>query len=230
MTFEEACVNALCRLPAAALLTSDALEKIIWAAFDLDFECVLDRRSAVYRLPAAANISSSAVLAMLEDRVNSWNYNWVEAICSLPSGQQLSSNEVEQLCQQALTHDAEHLVELLCQLPAAGQLDSSTIVQLLESAIQCCTKRFSDDATDCVEHLCRLPAAADISSSALVQLLQAELLEEHAIKTDPGLFILIMGPAITKCMLTSMSSCASCPEVSSSAIRRCSSCCTSRFG
>jgi hypothetical protein len=179
MTFDEACVNVLCRLPAAALLTSDALEKIIWEAFEEDF--ILDRRSAVYRLPAAACISSSAVLKMLEYRVNNGNYDWVEAMCSLPLAQQLSIDEVKQLLQEALTYETECCVGLLCQLPAAAQLDTSTIEQLLERAIENCTKRLIDDAPDCVEHLCRLPAAADISSSAMVELLQAALLEEHAI-------------------------------------------------
>jgi hypothetical protein len=181
MTFDEACVNVLCRLPAAALLTSDALEKMLWAAFETGY--VLDYGSAVYRLPAAAHISSSAVLDMLEDRVYCLTYEWVEALCSLPSAQQLSSDNVDELCQKALTYEGDHLVGLLCQLPAAGQLDSGAIVQLLETAIECCTKRLSDEATDCVEHLCRLPAAAEISSSALVQLLQAALLKEHAIFT-----------------------------------------------
>jgi hypothetical protein len=183
MTFDEACVNVLCRLPAAALLTSDAVEKILSEGIGQDF--VLGRNSAVYRLPAAAHVSSSALLEMLEYGVNSGRFEYVEAVCSLPSAQQLSSDDVGHLCQEALTGEStDHLLGLLCQLPAAGQLDSSAIVQLLKTAIEYCTKRLSDDATDCVEHLCRLPAAAEISSSALVELLQAALLEERAIFED----------------------------------------------
>lgn len=108
----------------------------------------------LYQLPAAAGISSEAVLQQLQAWAGSSSFPEVaEPLCAIPAVAQFSSEAVVVLLSIALEHHlSESLNEMLHRLlPVVHeQLGSQQVAQLLETAVE------HDNDSECIEPLCQL--------------------------------------------------------------------------
>jgi hypothetical protein len=101
-----------------------ALERLLACRYASCFSghWIAGMAQVVIEMPAAAQLSSSAVEQLLHAAVKCGPPTVVKALVALPSAQQLSSSTVAGLLQLSLRqHDAGCTHELY-QLPAAGQL------------------------------------------------------------------------------------------------------------
>uniref|UniRef100_A0A383VP01 Uncharacterized protein n=1 Tax=Tetradesmus obliquus TaxID=3088 RepID=A0A383VP01_TETOB len=164
--------KALCRLPGAAGISSEAVLQLLQAAVD---KCVSSLKP-LYALPAAAQLSGEAALGLLNRAVKQGFFHTARMLSSgLPPAlrEQFSSQQVaeliaaavEQSCYEERANKGARLcIQGLCQLPAAAGMSREAVSQLLQATVQ--RNRVQVE-------LCRLPAAAGISSEAALLLLQA---------------------------------------------------------
>ncbi|KAF6252214.1 hypothetical protein COO60DRAFT_545387 [Scenedesmus sp. NREL 46B-D3] len=148
------------------------------------------------QLPAAARLSSDAVMLLLQAASQEFAYKAARKLCGLAAAQQLSSEQVETLlhaCMQDNTaaghSDCMALTSALCmastcELPGAMHLSSHAVTRLLHTALTV------DSVMYCfmdAEQLCRLPAATAISSADVASLLQAAFLKPPSQTADNGI-------------------------------------------
>jgi hypothetical protein len=117
------------------------------------------------KLPAAALLSSEAVIKLFLNAAAAHAINALFELCRLPAAQQFDRAAVLQLLQAAVQQG--HLSSWFCELPAAQQLGSREVLQLLQAAVQGKPSPLS------IPLLCTLPGAELMSCQAVLQLLQA---------------------------------------------------------
>jgi hypothetical protein len=124
------------------------------------------------RLPAAAHLSSDAVIRLLLAAAARQGYSTpcdnVHMLLQLPAARQFDSAAVLQLLQAAIQQG--RMPQPFCRLPGAQQLSSGEVFQLLQAAVQLGMRSTSD-----LQRLCKMPGAQHLDSAAVFQLLQAAL-------------------------------------------------------
>jgi hypothetical protein len=160
-------VKVLCKLPAAAQLSSKTLSRLLLAAVE-GYAKILKQPSRVLGemagLPAAQQLSSEEVLQQLQASAQH-NSSLPVPFLRLPAMQQLSNTQVMQSLEAAVNKGAGAFIESLMFLHSAAQPSRVQIMSLLETAVIA-----GNGSTD---GLCRLPAARQLNNEAVFQLLQS---------------------------------------------------------
>jgi hypothetical protein len=209
------CIRLLCQLPVAAELSTDAVTRLLLAAYE---ECQYDAGrffcelnvaqqlssdqtegllhmlmqtgsrvahdisstwefwQAVYRLPGAMQLDSSAVVRLLRTAICMDDADASEDLVELPAAADISSADVASLLHEAFAEPADVGIAYatldIMQIPAFQQLNSAEVAQLLHAAAQ----HYSDgDETreyKGLTSLCELAAAQELSSEQVLQPLQ----------------------------------------------------------
>jgi hypothetical protein len=138
------------------------------------------------QLPAAAQLSSSAVAALLLQAMkHSAPAEAVNQLCRLPAAEQLTKQHAAKVLEKCIATNLYTLrnnsadidvYSYIGQIPAVAQLSAPVLVRLLHTAVK---RRSMSD----VNRLCAMPAAAHINRQELLPLLLAALtaLKEGAI-------------------------------------------------
>jgi hypothetical protein len=179
------CIHAICAMPAAGRLGSDAVAQLLLAAVRSRAQIICIGR--LRRLPAVRQFSSDQIVELLEAAIEQ---NWAsctEQLCKLPAAHQLSADMLVQLLQTAIEKDSRECAQTLCCLPAAQDVSSSMLVQLLRAAVKC--------SSGCFCYLYELPAADDISKKHAMQLFSLSFQAKNSSATD----CLIDLPAMALC-------------------------------
>jgi hypothetical protein len=184
-------------LPAAAQLSSSAVERLLLAVFEQNARSSFSQRVAgrsVYslcQLPAAAHISNAVAVQVLEAAMKkqcrySSGAPWAEAFCSLPAVQLLSTDDVASLLQAGVGGHGSELFRELCRLPAAAHVNCEQVVQMLQETLLHNGIFFAN-----LRSLLELPAAEQISSKEMQHLLHIGV----ASKRQPNVSLLCCQPA-----------------------------------
>jgi hypothetical protein len=141
----------LCRLPGLQQADSAALETMIEEALlDQSFAVPAFLVHSLLRLPAAAQLSITAMVRLLNAALACKYPDCMRLLLAHPMARQLSSDVVAQLLQAACTQGKVWYTAQLCRLPAAANISNTKLVSLLEAAA---------GNPQCVEELLRLPGA-----------------------------------------------------------------------
>ncbi|KAF6259810.1 hypothetical protein COO60DRAFT_1511392 [Scenedesmus sp. NREL 46B-D3] len=166
----------LCRLPAAADISSADVASLLQAAFlimHIRSRAGTGIKHLMYGLPAFSQLNSTEVAQLLRAGAQrccngAFAYAFADAftsLCGLPAAQHLSTEQVLQPLEVVVPHNAR-CTKALCQLPAAQQLSSEAVAQLLQAAVKA-------RSLQCFEVLSSLAAAQQLSIKSVVQLLEA---------------------------------------------------------
>jgi hypothetical protein len=178
---QEQCLSALCRLPAAAQLTTDAGTRLLLAAIQQSTFRVVRQ---LHSLAAAQQLSTEQAETLLQacmqefagthDSVSSVAYDrafdiFLEVI-DLPAAILLSSSALVQLLHTAADMADPDITDELCILPAAAAVSSEDAVGLLPAVLQ---KPSSYHVDETIIILMELPAFSQLSCAAVAQLMHA---------------------------------------------------------
>jgi hypothetical protein len=143
------CIEAVCALPAAAQLGSNAAAQLLLVALQADahVQCI----HSLSKLTAAAQINSIQLTQILQAVVQLRRVECTRILCRLPAAEEMSSEQVAAVLLTALQHgssDCAHTI--LQQVPAAVRLTGDMLAPLLLAAV-------GDSNITCMERLCSLP-------------------------------------------------------------------------
>jgi hypothetical protein len=165
----------LCRMPAAAQLSSEQVATLLHKAVHSD-----DFRSVqpLLSLPAAEHLCSMCMEQLLRSALVSGRQRscCVQMLCSTPAARALGCDAVARLLQAAAQLGegdwmgpgffATASYRSLCSLPGAEQLTSSMIAAAMKAAAE-------KDRIDSLRLLCELPAAEQLTSADVQVMLHA---------------------------------------------------------
>jgi hypothetical protein len=140
-------------------------------------------REAVYQLPGAMQLNSSAVVRVLRTAIRVHGDDAAEDVSELPAAADISTADEASLLHEAFAQPAarsiEYILDDIMVLPAFDQLNSAEVAQLLHAAAQ----HFSDgdelEEYDGLTVLCELAAAQELSSEQVLPPLQLVVRHSH---------------------------------------------------
>jgi hypothetical protein len=147
------------------------LKQLVAAGFGSTMKLLLESLSPTKSLQETAvqQLTSEAVLQLLQAAVEHGSRTCAEPLCGLPAAKQLSAEALVQLLQAAVGQNSSACTQLLYNLPATNQVPAVELVQLLQAAVV----HAMAGSRNCAALLCQLPAAQHLQAEVMVQLLQA---------------------------------------------------------
>jgi hypothetical protein len=135
----------------------------------------------VCQLPGAKQLSSGALVQLLQAAISAKGADYTQQLCSLPAAAAISGEDATSLvCAAFMPPADDHRTQqhLLC-LPAVAQLDNMELGQLLRVVVSN-VKPGSGSSYIGLHFLCRLPTAQQLSSEVVEQLLEVALAGNRA--------------------------------------------------
>jgi hypothetical protein len=172
----ELSIEAVCTLPAAAALGSDAVAQLLLIAVQANAgdQCI----HTLSKLPAAAQINSMQLTEILQAAVQSRSVECLRTLFRLPAAEDMSSKQVAAVLLTALQQDSTACAHaILQQFPAflrMADITSEDVMRLLRGAFRApLWQHHSLDAAKIVSDVCKVGAASQLSSAELTKLLVA---------------------------------------------------------
>lgn len=189
------CLLAVCRLPAAAALSSDDVVQLIKAVIkhgpcdhspgDARCDSLLLKVIVLRQLPSAADFSSSQMVQLLNVAVLHNSTLGISSLRNHSIAGGLNSEMLLEPLQQAVACGSGRCTSHLCEMPSAQQLSVEAVAQLLQVATDPLSVRF----------LSQLPAAAQLTSRQLLKV------REMYVMQGSNDCILALRPLIEACGL-----------------------------
>jgi hypothetical protein len=169
------CTALLCKMPAAAQLSSEQVSTLLRKAVQSSDDWRSLRFRSLLFMPAAEQLSSMCMEQLLQSAVvcDKVSLEGMRVLCSKPAAGALSCEAVARLLQAAAQLgeglDRSDNYKLLCRLPGAAQMTSSMVAAAMRAAAE--SKHFG-----LLLLLYELPAAQQLSSADLQVISQARQL------------------------------------------------------
>jgi hypothetical protein len=172
-----------CDLDASQQLSSEQVEALLQALMPQSSPYYSTKTfvfyKAIYRLPGAMQLSSSAVVRLLRTAIRLHGVDATAQLCDLQAAADISSADVASLLREASAQPTafsmQDIIGKIIELPAIDQLNSAEVAQLLHAAAQHCADGARSPAYSLdwgLTSLCALGAAQELSSEQVLQPLQ----------------------------------------------------------